>query len=196
MKKIVIITVAFIFILLGCKKEDTDPSVGSMTSVSPIQIVPHKIGNSWNLRTINFAGNDTTYFTNSILKDTLVGLEIWYVEQFGNAASSVPTKNMNDGLYFYHSSIHLGELAYKYPAQVNEGYYSSYYNDSIIVLSINSTVTVPAGTFNCYQYFTYRLWGTYTGYIYVSPGIGFVKSESYVNNVLSSNVELISYHLN
>jgi len=196
MKKLIILIFGFVFVLMGCKKEDTSPAASAMTPLSSIQIVPHKIGNRWNLRSVNFTSHDTNYFANSIIKDTLIGLELWFIEEFGNAGSSVPTKNKNDGLYFYHNTINSGELAYKYPAQVNDGYYSSYYNDSIIVLSINSTVTVPAGTFNCYQYFTYRLWGTYAGYIYVSPEIGFVKSESYINNVLSSNVELISYHLN
>ena len=117
MKKLIILIFGFVFVLMGCKKEDTSPAASAMTPLSSIQIVPHKIGNRWNLRSVNFTSHDTNYFANSIIKDTLIGLELWFIEEFGNAGSSVPTKNKNDGLYFYHNTINSGELAYKYPAQ-------------------------------------------------------------------------------
>ena len=178
----------------SCKKQNNNPSSASTSSTL---IVPLKIGNQWNLRSINYVQHiDTSYYSNVVVDDTTIANIKWYI-QISNGTDRVPWLNMSDGLHYYNTHMHQSYLSYKYPAQVNDSYYDSYYHDSLKVLSINFNVTVPAGAFYCYKYLDRGPLGpSDSTIIYVSPGFGFIKAEQYFNGINTTLVELISYHLN
>lgn len=89
------------------------------------------------------------------------------------------------------------ELLYKYPAQTGDSF-----SHGMKVGTIDTIVTVPAGSFHCIKYSSY-----YAGFlnydVYISPGTGLIKVVSYfganyTTNPLkiSSFIELKTYNLN
>ncbi len=188
-----IIIVGLISILASCKKEKVESNVNPIIST---QIYPLKIGNRWDWRKISYGTpNDTTYKPISITGDTLIGLDHWYLEQEYPLPPTL-IANRSDGFYIYCSSANMGKLYLKYPAQLNDSYSQDCYNDSIFVLSIDTTITVAAGTFNCYHYLVHGIGSPDESHVYASPGIGTIKSQHYFSNFLAYEFELMSYSLN
>ncbi len=101
----------------------------------------------------------------------------------------------------------MGSLIYKYPARVGSEYPFTVtlpplsFVTRIRVASVNAQVTVPAGTFSCYQYDTLIPYGREVSRRdFVAPGIGLVRREQLGPNSTGglsvySRVDLESYSL-
>lgn len=86
-----------------------------------------------------------------------------------------------------------GTLYLKYPAMVND--YYLYGEMLVTVKSIDTTVTVPAGTFNCYYYHFFRSMDNVSWEMFLAPGVGPVKEEYYTNGRLNERRLLRKYYL-
>jgi len=179
--------------IVSCKKSETP-------IVTVLEIFPLKIGNNWQFQTTLF---DTivTFHVNTVVKDTMLSTNnSWFVLTYDTNTRLV-CKNRPDGCWFWVTNPVFPQgievLYYRYPANVSDRYQTT---DGIVVLvaGINVTVTVPAGTFGCYQYnTTYPSGDMYMEYY--APGIGLVRLDRYIlsngiKNIIEST-ELISYTL-
>ena len=162
-----------VFMLTSCKK---DNPVDSSPSVK--QIWPLKPGNTWAYHAIEY---DTTgAITQSgsavivVTKDTIVGGETWYqISGIGSGGSMFYT-NRSDGLWVMSNSTSglFQSLYFKYPVSAGESWNLG--GDQIFLQSADTLITVPAGTFHCYEY---RL--PMSDYVYFCPGVGFIAEDSY-----------------
>jgi hypothetical protein len=187
---LLILTVA---LLAGCNESDlTGPPVD--TSV----IMPLKVGNMWIDRMSEYdptgALTSTSFDTVTIISDDVIGNEHWFRNN-----QSVWRTNRSDGSWVRIDGIDIW-LAMKYPAAVLDTFHTDYWQETLengeagpqyitylLVTSIDTAITVPAGTFHCYSY---KAMGAYldgsplpdsmgaTGQYFCSPGRGLVKSES------------------
>jgi hypothetical protein len=173
--------------LISCNK-DEGPTGSSNTGSGGI--IPLKIGNSWTFRITSASGTFTA--TNSINQDTTINNEKWFL-----VGSNTWGTNRADGFWFI-KGTNPPLLAYKYPASVGDSCQAAYYL-STKILSINDTITVPAGRFPCYKYQSNR-----TDYPdhrlemieWYAPNIGPVRIKQYSSGNLSSVSELTAYTLN
>ena len=117
----------------------------------------------------------------------------------------------SDGYYNYGggsdtNSVTNRQLWLKYPTNTNDNwlfnyYYYSYPDNkfhcdtcSVTCMSISDTVTVPAGSFNCYQ-FRYDMPHNYRTIEYWSPGVGLVKYMHFIDGTQVMTRELLSYFI-
>jgi len=182
-----------IIFISGCKKKENSESGPS--GVTNSSITPLKNGNTWTYRDITLPQQDTMNLTHWISGDTMIGSELWFREYVASDSSNyIYTKNKSDGQHYYIQPDDIDYLIYKYPATVGDIYYVDNGLDTLQVLNTDTSITVPAGTFSCYEYKEFSLSAYYALY-FVSPGNGFIKSMNFSNGNLHSTTELISYHL-
>lgn len=180
--------------LASCKKSETteDP-------VTIPDLIPLKIGNTWNYRSTMQDTIITNHF-NKVIRDTTILGETWSVMTY-DSDINVILKNKADGLWFMNPTKSMNGIAilyYKYPVPAGTQYTTSDGVD-VKVVSVNESVTVPMGTFVCYHYTT--TYGNFEVYQeYYCPGKGLVKLEKYYIdgeiNVLKDKIELVSAVLN
>ena len=132
-------------IISSCKNESETTNT---STPAPSTIMPLRIGNQWTHRFTYYdsLGNVTssTNITTSIVSDTVIENERWF---FWN--DSVFT-NRQDGLWYLR-----GGLLAKYPANRNDTYRygtDTLHSPMVRVLSVDSLIVVPMGTFSCYVY--------------------------------------------
>ena len=170
--------------------------------ISP-QILPLAIGNSWttNVTEYNESGQTTAEYeaTGTVVGDSSIADWTWYlmVSDTADADSSLWT-NKTDGAWAWTDSAGQPEaLMMKYPATPGESYTVDMV--TVTVESISTSITVAAGTFDCYYYRAHiPIFGT-VGKIWACPDIGVVRAEEYgltlFGTYLSREVELLDYSL-
>jgi hypothetical protein len=190
-------------ILVGCGK---DRGTDSNTMKEAQEIIPLAVGNKWWL---TFTEYDSTgsilqsaKWTRSIVGDTIINSYNWFLLQheYSNLGSLAYEylSNQDSGLYVRYTNGDGPYLWYPYPAAVGD----SVTIFGLTIVSIDTLVSVPAGTRSCYCYgitmpsATDTLWE----YAHVSPGWGFVADHSYVRRnggirYLWQSVVLDSLHL-
>jgi len=198
--KVAIITFSIFLItsfFLGCKKENDNTNSGAPSPPSPSSsgIIPLKAGNKWVLRETDYntgGGIDTTFnLILQVVADTMISNERWFkIIINGDNSNPAYWTNRSDGFYELIDTV-LPNKLFKYPASLNESYLS--FSDTIKVTSVSSVITVPKGTFTTYEYHSGDILSSYDWYI--SPGIGFIKSNNFRSNVLEGKLELIDYIL-
>jgi hypothetical protein len=173
-------------------------------ATAPTYIVPLAIGNQWTMRTSLRDGQgkliSSSIQTSQILSDSTIDGERWFV-MHTPASGDNPSRtslgtNRPDGFYVLKSGVPL--LNVKYPAHVGDNYHG--FGGDAKVLSTNEKISVPKGTFICYQY-SVILRGPAMGRatICYCPGVGLVSVEGVTlgaNNVSTANtstVELVDY---
>lgn len=186
-------------LFLGCSDDDkaTNPT-------TPKEIWPLKVGNQWAYENteLDSAGHVISVDTSVIAveKDTMIQNERWYITTVNGARDPemFPGTTRSDGMWGWDGTS--GLLAFKYPAAVNDTFMAG--NQVVIVESIHDTVTVPAGTFICYNYKWPEPPSSSRPYqfYYLSPGVGLVKTEEYRKAAggqiyLNIRMALISYAL-
>jgi hypothetical protein len=138
----------------------------------------------------------------------MFGSELWYKTYIsagsGYITAEVFQLNRADGLW-NRDYIEEPNLAVKFPAQVGDIFYSgepddpqdTMYHRRTYVLSTDTIITTPAGTFSCYAYgYYYNNSQTLAQQIFYSPTVGYIKEEIYSGvNLDHYGVELISYTL-
>jgi hypothetical protein len=195
-----------LFLQAGCKKDDNPVNQGG---TNPTVLMPLKIGNQWIYRAVsldslgNVQNSDTSTF--KIVRDTSIQNEKWYFIGRDSTARELLT-NRSDGLWYMRltSSGTVAQsvvLFAKHPANVNDTWLGP---DSTTakLLAKNVSVTVPQGTYSCFQY-TYANKNTQdlqqTKYFPV--GVGFVRDEFYSKtssgqSYVAGRRELIGLSLN
>jgi hypothetical protein len=174
-------------------------------------LIPISANNSWIYNIKEYDTNKVVIFdsnyTMSVLKDTAIHGEQWFVLSFVDLIYMAI--NRSDGYWvgpYGNSPSYPGmELQYKYPGTAGEQYqvvngtvYSQTIN-TVQILSIDTLVSVNAGNFHCCHYQFAAAWGKTD--IYVSPGTGIVcmlSTGKLLNGPTfqNSSVELVSYVIN
>ena len=161
---------------IGCK----DNSTNSVPQISTNQIVPLKVGNQWNLTVNSYDSSNVLQSGNisiMILRDTVIAGQRWY-----EMPIHLLCQNDSIGLTIYSESSN--QLMFKYPAKVGEVYFN--YGDTVTVVNVDTLITVPAGTFKCYQYH-YKSNSSW----FISPGVGFIKYEA--TKLSNANTLMVYY---
>lgn len=167
-------------------------------------IVPLAIGNNWTSYFVEYneSGSvvDSGLTTTLVIGDSIIEDSTWYLisdsTTFGD--SSLWT-NMDDGLWAWSDTTTPNAyLALKYPATAGESY-TLFDPVTVTVESTNASVTVPAGTFECYYYRMHvPIYGT-IGRVWAAPNIGVVQGQLYEIALFSTwlrlEVELESWEL-
>ena len=158
----------------GCKKDDNPTA----STAAATQILPLKAGNQWTFKVTNYnqAGvvTSTGTMTITVLRDSIIAGETWSVLSNSIATNLAVYTNRTDGLYAMSSGTPY--LLAKYPGSVNDTY--SGIQSSKKIMSTNISITVPKGTYSCYQYqTTSSVISTLVTNEYYSPGVGYVQFE-------------------
>ncbi len=158
-----------VFMLSSCKKDNlVDSSLGEK------QIWPLKLGNAWTYHQTNYdtVGSIIQWYNGSkiVTMDTIVHDETWY----GISDDYAFCANKSDG--FWQLSGSFQGLRYKYPASAGDNWY--YGGARMYLLSTDTLITVPAGTYHCYKY--RYLWNSIPVVDdYFCPGVGLIAEDWY-----------------
>jgi hypothetical protein len=187
----------FVLLVASCGDKSTNPKqVG--------QIWPLAIGNQWSFQLTEFDTNTVVISIDTlvleVVKDTIIHNETFYLLTANGVRDPEvrPMTNREDGLWDYRDSDTIIILI-KYPVTVGESFFQLY--DSLVVVSTDTLVTVPAGSFHCVRYDDYLIaTGRLLTHIYAAPNVGLVKKEDFSLTpgdrlYLSEVMELISYVL-
>ncbi len=190
------ISLLIILLAASCSDKSTNPQPTGV-------LIPLAIGNQWQYAGTDYdssyeIGVDTVLL--EIVKDTLIQNMTFYIV----TADSVRDpeifwpSNQSDGMWVFIPFDSTLALAFKYPASVGD--WVIFENDSVVVVSTNASVTVPGGTFSCYQYNTYSSGTGLEQIWYFSPNLGLVKTEDYSKTpggrlYVDEQLELISFNL-
>ena len=159
--------------IAGCG--ESSPS-GNDNPNNADRLVPLAVGNQWiyETTTTDSTGKSSTKSdTTRITRDTTIQGEKWFF--FNNDVA--PTVSRTDGVYSWDPKTNTARIFVRYPGTVGSSYERG--SQRYTISSINTTVSVPAGDFACYQVTVTdqnapRLLGT----ISIAPGIGTIKIEA------------------
>jgi len=190
--------------MIGCD-DDNPAEVGDP---GPLVIMPLSIGNQWVIEERRshefFPDVDTTMYVYVVDSTFHWGDEEWYSITTTVDSNSYVSFRRNDYEGLYNLEIYDWEndttmgLFLKYPGEPGDIWETPWqwddndgFNDSLRLMSISETVTVPAGTFDgCYLY-RYND-NFYNEGLWYKPGIGFIKSTWHFDRVMRV-YELVSY---
>jgi hypothetical protein len=164
-----------VFMLTSCKK---DNPVDSSPSVK--QIWPLKPGNTWAFSTIEYDTTGAVTQSGSgafvVTTDTIVGGETWY--HISSSGTTFYT-NRSDGFWVMSNSTFglFQGLLFKYPVSAGDSWNCG--GDQIFLQSADTLITVPAGTFHCYEYRLLYNSEPMSDYYYYCPGVGIIAEDSY-----------------
>ncbi len=157
----------------GCSKESSNPGAPGNSG----GMVPLAVGNSWTTRNYEYDFStrqlllkDTS--SETIARDSLIGGEKWYC-----FSASDMFANRSTGVWYYDSE-NGPQMQFKYPAHAGDAYVwytgksSSPDTVAVTVLSLNESITLPAGTFSCHVYRETMSGTPYVSTVYVAPGVG------------------------
>jgi hypothetical protein len=167
-------------------------------------IIPLRIGNTWSMRYTVYDSTGSTRGTIDdtfkVVTDTVVAGDTWYTIS-STIFSTLYFANRSDGIWTLGTSTE-PSLIFKYPANVGETWNAQVDPSTTFQISLQSdtvSVTVPKGTYTCYEY---RLLENSRPYLdlYASPGVGFVAMDIYANtdsgrSYKQARGELISFVL-
>ncbi len=189
------LAVVALFLLGGCGKND-ESSVFSPPAVVVSGPFPLKVGNSWTYKLTSFDTSGIALgapedFIYRVTEDTTVFNEKWYY-----LSGALYYIDRSDGVWRVLNGTPV--LFLKYPATVNDSYSSTL--GKIRVISTGATITVPKGTYSCYQYRLSQANGSQYDY-YFLEGIGFVRIDVFEQTLggrtyIMSTYELAGYVIN
>ncbi len=197
MKNIILTIIIMLLSFVGCKKYSDNP-VGPSGSTGFYNL---KIGNSiteiWNeYSTIN--NKDSLIkqyeFTSTILRDTVFGGFTWYSDNDKWYPDEIWIANKNDGFWQADRQTDGSfdvSMIFKFPCKKGDSF-TSIGGNICQVISIDTTISVTAGTFKCIQYRLIGKQPSWTEDSFISPGIGGIKdiSIAYQSKIV---IELKSY---
>lgn len=148
------------------------------------ELIPLKIGNTWNyLRTVYDSTGIVSYtedITSTVVKDTTIDGNTWY--SYNNIPTGIWYTNKSDGYWVFvkadygYSLNDSSWIVYKFPCLEGEKYGEP--NFPIEVISTDEMISVPAGQFKTIHLITY--WD-FTNYLmhsfetFITPDLGIVK---------------------
>ena len=167
--------------------------------LNPQNPFPLVVGNSWTYKVTSFnpdgsKKSGTGSIVYQITEDTTVNGEKWSYLKTGTSGGAYYL-NRSNGVW----SVINGSMNYflKFPAKPRD-MYMTLSNNIMGVVSIDSSITVPKGTFSCYEYILFQE-NPIADY-YFSPGTGFIRIDLYeqadsIGNYINSRYELVDYTL-
>ncbi|MEP7217366.1 MAG: hypothetical protein ABI876_00535, partial [Bacteroidota bacterium] len=158
----------------GDSSSPSSPVTGNQSG----KLIPLALGNQWLYATTLYdstgATTGTRTDTTKVNADTLIQGEQWF---FFNDDHAAPTANRSDGLYYWDPASGTARIYIRIPGTVGDSYERG--NLRYTLVSTNTTVTVPAGVFSCYQLLvTDANNSNVESTISIAPGTGTVKIES------------------
>ncbi len=148
MKKIILLPLAFAFLLSACKKDDNNSTTNPNNTTTTTSTI--KVGSKWTFKRTDYDDQtgtnviSTTNYTLTVIRDSTINNEKWMILQHSNGQYGL-VKFATDGMYIMSSSG--ARLKYKKSAAVNDTW-TDESDQTCKVVSTNQTVTVPKGTFN------------------------------------------------
>ena len=162
-------------------------------------IMPLGIDNTWTARNTSYDiyGNElfSSTATMLIVRDTIISGDRWYIDQ-----SDMLYANRADGLY-RRNSQNRTYLFLKYPAAVDQAYAGDPdASETLVVKSVDTSITVAAGTYLCHMYESRKSGELATVHYYYALDIGPIRFNTYWNAdedplVLKASWELQSLEL-
>lgn len=147
-------------------------------------LIPLRIGNEWIWRTTeqSFVDGwpDSVYFdTTRVVSDVVLEDERWYTLRTSDG--DVLATNRPSG-YWESGPGGIGaHLVFQHPAEVGDTFpaISAFDSSFVRVMSLDTTITVPAGMFQAVHYaqITTTNGLSFTCDFFVAPGVGLVKTE-------------------
>jgi hypothetical protein len=150
--------------------------------------MPLAVGNYWTYYDYQWQTSDINSFhttdtvTQLILDKILLGDRYWYKKEQKGSYQFVLAVNKDDGYWTANSfnslDTNLAYLYAKYPVIAGDKFYFAVENDTMVVVKMDTSVIVPAGTFQCIYYALKNFDdGTYWSKFFIQPGVGIVKRE-------------------
>ncbi len=177
-------------IIVGCTKYNiTEPPLPYLP-----KIIPLEIGYHWQYlqSDIDSIGNvsepvDRLTFSVANLLTGTNSFGYYAIEVTGKVvtfSSTIYMKNLDNGLHSLKvdNIPYVEELFLKFPSAVGESYTWSGF--TVTILSVDTTITVPAGAYSCYHYClssgdTTSSARSQVNNLFYALEIGYVKSEAY-----------------
>jgi hypothetical protein len=188
-------------IISGCKKNDL--IVNPLVDVKGI--IPLSVGAQWNYNVYAIDTMNVLQLVNTlsykIISDSIINNIRWYkFSKINRYSWENPSEflctNTQVGLI---SRISSGsQLVFKYPAAVQDSFYVNEVVNYLHVISIDTLITIPVGTFHCYAFENnqpvfYSAYGGSREILYLSPDAGLVKVEAYASPQVGIKMYLWSY---
>ncbi|MDB5033344.1 MAG: hypothetical protein JWQ98_585 [Chlorobi bacterium] len=159
----------------GCSSSSpSSPGTGNPSG----KLIPLALGNQWLYTSTTYdstgAVTGTKTDTTRVSADTLIRGERFF---FFNDDHATPTANRSDGIYYWDIASGTARIYMRIPGTVGDVYERG--NQRYTLISTNTTVTVPAGVFSCYQISLTDVTNSKAEAILsVAPGTGTVKIEA------------------
>jgi len=151
--RLFVICVVSLMLLCVCGDDPAGPQDG------PGEIWPLAVGNTWDYYWEEYDQNDSVVdegaFAYVVQGDTAVQSETWYILSVGGNPEPALYQNRGDGLWLFWRSLANPGLFALYPADISVQYTHARYDSDITVqvVSVDTTITVSAGTYSCYLYY-------------------------------------------
>jgi hypothetical protein len=192
---ILAVTICYAFVLQSCKDDPASPDGSN-------EIWPLAVGNYW---AYTYIFNDTTtvYDTVTVVGDTIINGDKWYMLGSGLVDEIVLFRNLSTGLVTKEDDWDSTAYQYimKYPTQVGDTLFrwdvdNPEDRDTVITISVNTPVTVAAGSFSAivFQVIDYEELLNYTSkeVTYFSRNVGMIKNEIYRKDTLTGEFYLVT----
>ncbi|QIX60193.1 hypothetical protein FY528_01255 [Hymenobacter lutimineralis] len=186
--------------LISCQKE-------AAMAPAPEQVVPLRVGNTWMYQRYYFDDNgavtDSTIFTRTVLRDTLINQSTWYI-----LSNRDIVQNNQNGYVRYNPSDPAGIILYanaRFGGSIGYGYeYPTY---TLWVMTWRAPAPAPVATsrhrYNAIRYaieWQYQYHNQSPPLVqkreeYVTPGLGMVHANYYARETgqLQQRLELLSF---
>lgn len=190
-----LVIIIFFLFIFSCEYDDNGTEPTDSTDFFPL-----KTGNFWKYRVVR--DMNQYEMTDSILRDTLINGQKWFITQ-KDTLQSFKTVIMNsDSGLMKGTIVNPGQklkpyLTYKYPCEQWETFYVGM--NEFTVYSLDETVLIDGNEYKCIHYkHTFSIENKpYYIEFFVQPGIGIVKYIYTVENgYVFEKRELIDYKIN
>lgn len=192
MKALLLTLLVFASVVFSACTEDDSVPTAAVPSNGPLEILPMKVGNWWGYRYSLILFGDTAHQdyvdTLRVVDEETHGGQTWYAQFEPDAVGfRFLFRNTDSGLVRYDGN--LVEMALKYPGAVGDRHKEIYYSTQVhcTIVSTDTLITVPAGTFECYYYLISDSSGNPVIQAFYCPGVGEVK---YISHRHSDSIEL------
>jgi hypothetical protein len=199
-RSVFLMTIACFFILSiqSCKNDETLTTSGTTsTETQKTGPFPLKVGNTWTYKISSFDAEGKSLGTSGqviyhvTLDTTVLGEKWYYLESNGG------------GLFYFNRTNGVWNFVkgtmqpfFKYPSTKNAWYSTNL--GYMIILSTDTNLTVPKGTFSCYQYRLVQSTPMFDYYFATGVGIvgiDFFSQADSIGDYVATRYELVDYTL-
>ncbi len=177
--------IVFLFGVIACDEDNNPADSGNGDG----DIIPLKVGYWWHYQEYDH-GSETMDFRIEVTGTrTINGQDAYILSIEGDFGNYVYLGE--EGMYQYNEDPEDFTLWYKYPAVTGDTYSTDH--DTCEVTSTNSSITVPAGTFEgCYEY---EFSNGGLSKEYVKPSVGMIYFVSYSDSGIAYESKLMEYNV-